>query len=135
VVRTSERLRATLADADTATLLRVARGAPLLAIRRVALSYNDDPVELRGAAGASRVLVGHRHARLKPPVGAQGYCVLPHCRHRSLRVMFGHRSDGTARQSQCDVRVSCRNRFADATRRTLQFLTSTTRVGSRARPA
>jgi GntR family transcriptional regulator len=47
VVRTSERLRATLADADTAALLHVARGAPLLAIRRVALSYNDDPVELR----------------------------------------------------------------------------------------
>jgi GntR family transcriptional regulator len=47
VVRTSERLRATLADADTAALLRVAGGAPLLAIRRVALSYNDDPVELR----------------------------------------------------------------------------------------
>ena len=47
VVRTSERLRATLADADTAALLRVAGGAPLLAIRRVALSYNDDPVEMR----------------------------------------------------------------------------------------
>jgi len=47
VVRTSERLRATLADADIAALLHVARGAPLLAIRRVAFSYNDDPVELR----------------------------------------------------------------------------------------
>jgi hypothetical protein len=49
--------------------------------------------------------------------------------------MFGHRSDGTARQSQCDVRISCRDRFADATRRTLQFLSSTTRVGSHARLA
>jgi len=47
VVRTSERLRATLADAESAALLGVARGAPLLAIRRIALSYNDDPVELR----------------------------------------------------------------------------------------
>jgi len=47
VVRTSERLRATLADADTAALLGIERGAPLLAIRRIALSYNDAPVELR----------------------------------------------------------------------------------------
>jgi hypothetical protein len=49
--------------------------------------------------------------------------------------MFGHRADGTAGQSQCDVRVSSRDRFADATRRTLQFIPSTTRVGSRARGA
>jgi GntR family transcriptional regulator len=47
VVRTRERLRATLADAAIAALLGVARGAPLLSIRRVALSYNDVPVELR----------------------------------------------------------------------------------------
>ena len=47
VVRTVERLRATTADADIAPLLQVARGAPLLQIRRVALSYNDVPVELR----------------------------------------------------------------------------------------
>jgi GntR family transcriptional regulator len=47
VVRTRERLRATLADAATAELLGVARGAPLLSIRRVALTYNDVPVELR----------------------------------------------------------------------------------------
>ena len=47
VVTTRERLRATLADAQTAELLRVSAGAPLLSIRRVALSYNDDPIELR----------------------------------------------------------------------------------------
>jgi GntR family transcriptional regulator len=47
VVRTSERLRATLADAESATLLDLARGAPLLQIRRVALTYNDVPVEYR----------------------------------------------------------------------------------------
>jgi GntR family transcriptional regulator len=47
VVRTSERLRATLADAEFATLLDVARGSPLLQIRRVAHTYNDVPVEYR----------------------------------------------------------------------------------------
>jgi GntR family transcriptional regulator len=47
VVRTSERLRATLADAEFAALLEVARGAPLLQIRRVAHTYNDAPVEYR----------------------------------------------------------------------------------------
>jgi GntR family transcriptional regulator len=47
VVRASERLRATEADAEAAALLSVARGAPLLRIRRVALSYNDVPIELR----------------------------------------------------------------------------------------
>jgi GntR family transcriptional regulator len=47
VVRTNERLRATLADAEFAALLEVARGAPLLQIRRVAQTYNDVPVEFR----------------------------------------------------------------------------------------
>lgn len=47
VVRTRERLRATLADAETATLLGVPVGAPLLQIRRVALTYRDEPVEYR----------------------------------------------------------------------------------------
>lgn len=47
VVTTRERLRATLADAQAAQLLDVTEGAPLLAIRRIALSYNDDPIELR----------------------------------------------------------------------------------------
>ncbi len=47
VVRTSERLRAVVADAETAALLGIPRNAPLLQIRRLALSYNDAPVELR----------------------------------------------------------------------------------------
>ena len=47
VVKTGERLRATLADAESAQMLAVARGAPLLQIRRVAYTYSDDPVEYR----------------------------------------------------------------------------------------
>jgi GntR family transcriptional regulator len=47
VVNTRERLRAALADADTAALLGVARGAPLLVIRRIAYTYNEVPVEFR----------------------------------------------------------------------------------------
>ncbi|MBI4123619.1 MAG: GntR family transcriptional regulator [Betaproteobacteria bacterium] len=47
VLRTSERLRATLASAETARLLGVKQGAPLLEINRTALSYHDVPVELR----------------------------------------------------------------------------------------
>ena len=47
VVKTSERLRAILAYADAAALLALPAGAPLLQIRRVALTYNDDPVEYR----------------------------------------------------------------------------------------
>ncbi len=47
VLRTDERLRAVLASRETAALLRVAPGAPLLEIRRVALTFRDRPVELR----------------------------------------------------------------------------------------
>lgn len=47
VLRTLERLRATRADGEAAQVLRVRRGAPLLAISRTALSYDDAPVELR----------------------------------------------------------------------------------------
>jgi GntR family transcriptional regulator len=47
VVRTSERLRAVVADAETAALLGLVPNAPLLQIRRLALTYNDVPVELR----------------------------------------------------------------------------------------
>jgi GntR family transcriptional regulator len=47
VLRSSERLSAVLADADAARLLKLKKGAPLLAINRTALSYRDTPVELR----------------------------------------------------------------------------------------
>jgi GntR family transcriptional regulator len=47
VLRTDERLRAALATGATAALLAVPAGAPLLEIRRVALTFRDRPVELR----------------------------------------------------------------------------------------
>jgi GntR family transcriptional regulator len=47
VLRTDERLRAMLAPRDVAQALGVAAGAPLLEIRRVALTFRDRPVELR----------------------------------------------------------------------------------------
>ncbi len=47
VLRTDERLRAVLATRDVAQLLEVAPAAPLLEIRRVALTFRDRPVELR----------------------------------------------------------------------------------------
>jgi GntR family transcriptional regulator len=47
VLRTAERLRASLADAEVARLLGVKKGAPLLEIDRVAYTYHSAPVELR----------------------------------------------------------------------------------------
>ena len=47
VVRSAERLRGVLADASTASMLHVKVGAPLLEIRRVALSFDNAPVEYR----------------------------------------------------------------------------------------
>ena len=47
VLRTDERLRAVLAAGEVAEALRVPPGAPLLEIRRVALTFRDRPVELR----------------------------------------------------------------------------------------
>jgi len=47
IARSSERLRASVADADAASLLGVPRGAPLLTIRRVALGLAGEPVEWR----------------------------------------------------------------------------------------
>ena len=47
VLRTDERLRAVLATAEDARLLEVETGAPLLEIRRIALTFRDRPVELR----------------------------------------------------------------------------------------
>jgi len=47
VLRTDERLRAVLASREVAGLLALSPGAPLLEIRRVALTFRDRPVELR----------------------------------------------------------------------------------------
>lgn len=47
VVRSAERLSATLADRSSAKLLGVPAGAPLLRIKRTALTYHNVPVELR----------------------------------------------------------------------------------------
>jgi len=47
VLRTDERLRAVLATREVAQLLQAAPGAPLLEIRRIALTFRDRPVELR----------------------------------------------------------------------------------------
>ena len=47
MLRTDERLRAALAKGEVAALLGVAPGAPLLEVRRVALTFRDRPVELR----------------------------------------------------------------------------------------
>ncbi len=47
VVRSSERLRAVVADAEIAELLAVPRGSAMLQIRRVAQTYHDAPVEYR----------------------------------------------------------------------------------------
>ena len=47
VLRTDERLRAVPAGAEDARLLGVRDGAPMLEIRRVALTFRDRPVELR----------------------------------------------------------------------------------------
>jgi GntR family transcriptional regulator len=49
VIRASERLSATLADAESARLLEVPLRTPLLRIARVAFTYHDRPVELRSS--------------------------------------------------------------------------------------
>lgn len=61
VLRIRERLRAILAAPDEARLLGVAPGTPLLSIRRVALSYSDEPVELR----RSQVNTAHHEYRVE----------------------------------------------------------------------
>ena len=47
VVRSAERLRARLADAESARVLGIKVRAPLLEIRRVAMTFHDAPVEFR----------------------------------------------------------------------------------------
>jgi GntR family transcriptional regulator len=47
MIRASEQIRAVAADGDTAALLGVGAGTPLLAAERVSFTYGDKPVELR----------------------------------------------------------------------------------------
>ena len=47
MIRAEEKIRAVVADAAAAELLRVREGAPLLCVERVAYSYGDKPVEFR----------------------------------------------------------------------------------------
>ncbi len=47
MIRAEERIRAVGADAQSAPLLAVAVGAPLLSVERLAMTYDDKPVELR----------------------------------------------------------------------------------------
>jgi GntR family transcriptional regulator len=55
MVKARERLRAVAADAESARVLEVPEGAPLLAVERVAFTFGERPVELR------RGLVVTRH--------------------------------------------------------------------------
>lgn len=47
VIRTDERLRAGLAEGESASLLGVPSGTPVIELRRIAFSYHDQPVEWR----------------------------------------------------------------------------------------
>ncbi len=47
MIRADEKLRAAAADADSAALLDVPVGAPLLSVERLAYTYGEQPVELR----------------------------------------------------------------------------------------
>jgi GntR family transcriptional regulator len=47
MVRAVEKIKAVSADEDTAILLGVAPGYPLLSVERLAFTYNDEPMELR----------------------------------------------------------------------------------------
>ncbi len=58
IVRAQERLRATLCERDTARLLGVPTGAPVLEINRMAMTYHNTPVELRRSLVNTR---GHEY--------------------------------------------------------------------------
>ena len=47
MVRAEERLRAVAADRESAKILGVAEGAPLLSVERVTFSYGEEPIEWR----------------------------------------------------------------------------------------
>ena len=58
MVRAEEKLRAVAASADSAALLGVPAGEPLLSVERVAYTYGGRPVELRRAL---YVTTGHHY--------------------------------------------------------------------------
>jgi len=47
MIRASEQLRAVSADPDSADLLKIDLGTPLLNVERVSYTYGDKPVEYR----------------------------------------------------------------------------------------
>ena len=47
MIRAEEKIRAVAADAETAALLELPLGAPLLSVERLSFTYGDKPVELR----------------------------------------------------------------------------------------
>ncbi len=47
MIRAEEKLRAVAVDADSAALLALPAGAPLLSVERLSFTYHDRPVELR----------------------------------------------------------------------------------------
>lgn len=47
MVRAQEKIRAVAAEEDSAALLQVAQGSPLLSVERLSFTYGDKPVELR----------------------------------------------------------------------------------------
>ena len=62
MVRAVEKIKATSADAETAELLAVEAGYPLLSVERLAFTYNDTPMELR--RGLYRTESRHYHNEL-----------------------------------------------------------------------
>jgi GntR family transcriptional regulator len=47
MIRAEEKIRAVAADAESAALLQLPLGAPLLSVERLSFTYGDKPVELR----------------------------------------------------------------------------------------
>jgi GntR family transcriptional regulator len=47
MIRAQERVRAVVADRESAALLNVAEGSPLLSVERVSFTYGDRPMEWR----------------------------------------------------------------------------------------
>ncbi|MCB2016076.1 MAG: GntR family transcriptional regulator [Hydrogenophaga sp.] len=59
MVRAEEKIKAVAADAESAALLGVEPGHPLLSVERLAFTYNDVPIELR--RGLYRTETRHYH--------------------------------------------------------------------------